>query len=276
MKKLFKSMIMVLSVVAIGLSVVGCGNKKEESKLDVIKKNGVLVVGTAPGYPPFEFINGVNGKNEVVGADIDLAKKVAEKLGVKLEVKTMDFDAIIPSLVSDKIDMAITGMTPTDERKKTIDFSDVYFEGTNSVMVSEKFSGKLDNLEDLKKLKVGVQKGSTQEVFAKETVKIADVKSLVSIPDLLADMKNGNIDAIIVSTTVAKINEKKYDGVKVLDKVDMSGYEASETAAIAINKGDNEALLSEVNGLIKEIKSNGEYEKILNKNIDEASKVKGE
>lgn len=284
-KKITKKMIVALLVAAVSITAIGCSKKDDsesdtqttsKSTLESIKAKGTLVVGTAPGYPPFEFIKSTDGKSEVVGADIDLANKVAEKLGVKLEIKTMDFDSLIPALVSDKIDMAITGMTPTDERKKTIDFSDVYFTGTNSLIVKADFNKKAETADDLKQLKIGVQKGSTQEILAVEKLKVPSTKSLLNIPDLVSDLKNGNIEAVIASSTVAKINEKQFEGIKVLDIKGLSSSDAGETAAIALKKGNNEELLTEVNSLIKELHDSGEYDKILNKNIDIAGQQNAE
>ncbi len=284
-KKITKKMIVALLVVAVSITAIGCSKKDDsesntqttsKSTLESIKAKGTLVVGTAPGYPPFEFIKSTDGKSEVVGADIDLANKVAEKLGVKLEIKTMDFDSLIPALVSDKIDMAITGMTPTDERKKIIDFSDVYFTGTNSLIVKADFNKKAETADDLKQLKIGVQKGSTQEILAVEKLKVPSTKSLLNIPDLVSDLKNGNIEAVIASSTVAKINEKQFEGIKVLDIKGLSSSDAGETAAIALKKGNNEELLTKVNSLIKELHDSGEYDKILNKNIDIAGQQNAE
>ncbi|SFE54123.1 transporter substrate-binding domain-containing protein [Peptostreptococcus sp. D1] len=284
-KKITKKMLAALLVATVSITAIGCSKKAasnsdtqatSKSTLESIKAKGTLVVGTAPGYPPFEFIKSTDGKSEVVGADIDLANKVAEKLGIKLEIKTMDFDSLIPALVSDKIDMAITGMTPTDERKKTIDFSEVYFTGTNSLIVKADFNKKAEAVDDLKQLKIGVQKGSTQEILAVEKLKVPSTKSLLNIPDLVSDLKNGNIEAVIASSTVAKINEKQFEGIKVLDIKGLSSSDAGETAAIALKKGNNEELLKEVNSLIKELHDSGEYDKILNKNIDIAGQQSAE
>ena len=143
-KNISKLILLALTLVL----VAGCtalknsndNNKDKTDDLAKIKANGKLVVGTAPGYPPFEFVVDKSGKSQVVGADIDLAKKIADEIGVKLEIKAMDFDALIMALQSSKVDMVITSMTPTEERKKSVDFSDVYFEGTNSILVNSNFN----------------------------------------------------------------------------------------------------------------------------------------
>ena len=271
-KNISKLILLVVSLVL----VVGCTatkNSNENDKADVlskIKANGKLVVGTAPGYPPFEFTVNKSGKSQVVGADIDLAKKIADEIGVELEIKAMDFDALIMALQSSKVDMVITSMTPTEERKKSVDFSDVYFEGTNSIIVNSNFSKDISKEDDLKNIVIGVQRGSVQEIYAKEVLKAPKIKSLTAIPDLIADMKNGNIDGIIASTVVAKINANQYDGLKLID-VNLRQANKEE-AAIAIKKGDNKSLLDIVNKTIKSLKDSGQYEEILNKNIDLASK----
>lgn len=273
-KNISKLILLVMSLVlVVGCTALKNSNENNNDKADVlskIKANGKLVVGTAPGYPPFEFTVNKSGKSQVVGADIDLAKKIADEIGVKLEIKAMDFDALIMALQSSKVDMVITSMTPTEERKKSVDFSDVYFEGTNSIIVNSNFSKDISKEDDLKNIVLGVQRGSVQEIYAKEALKAPKIKSLTAIPDLIADMKNGNIDGIIASTVVAKINANQYDGLKLID-VNLSQANKEE-AAIAIKKGDNKSLLDIVNKTIKSLKDSGQYEEILNKNIDLASK----
>lgn len=273
-KNISKLILLVMSLVlVVGCTALKKSNENNNDKADVlskIKANGKLVVGTAPGYPPFEFTVNKSGKSQVVGADIDLAKKIADEIGVELEIKAMDFDALIMALQSSKVDMVITSMTPTEERKKSVDFSDVYFEGTNSIIVNSNFSKVISKEDDLKNIVLGVQRGSVQEIYAKEVLKAPKIKSLTAIPDLIADMKNGNIDGIIASTVVAKINANQYDGLKLID-VNLSQANKEE-AAIAIKKGDNKSLLDIVNKTIKSLKDSGQYEEILNKNIDLASK----
>ncbi|WP_455103621.1 ABC transporter substrate-binding protein [Peptostreptococcus sp.] len=273
-KNISKLILLVMSLVlVVGCTALKNSNENNNDKADTlskIKASGKLVVGTAPGYPPFEFTVNKSGKSQVVGADIDLAKKIADEIGVELEIKAMDFDALIMALQSSKVDMVITSMTPTEERKKSVDFSDVYFEGTNSIIVNSNFNKDISKEDDLKNIVLGVQRGSVQEIYAKEVLKAPKIKSLTAIPDLIADMKNGNIDGIIASTVVAKINANQYDGLKLID-VNLSQANKEE-AAIAIKKGDNKSLLEIVNKTIKSLKDSGQYEEILNKNIDLASK----
>ena len=266
----------LVAVLAVGL--VGCGNKSSDNSggnqtaLEQIKKNKKLVVATSPDYPPFEFMVSENGKSKIVGADIDLAQKIADKLGVELELKAMDFDALVPALQAGKVDMVITGMTPNEKRKKAVDFSDIYFKGENAVIVNAKDAGKFTSEDQLKKAKLGVQKGSTQETYVKDNLKVTNYKALVAVPDLIADMKNGNIDAVVLNSKVAGINVTKYDGIKVVENLKLTSGGDEEAMAVAIKKGDNADLIKLTNEVIKELQDSGEYDKILADAVDLVSK----
>ena len=248
--------------------MVACGKKdaganSSQTALAKIQANKKLVLGTSPDYPPFEFLVSEGGKGNVVGADIELAKKLAEKMGVELEIKTIDFDALIPALQSGKVDVVITGMSPTEERKKNIDFSDIYFQGKNGVIVKKGDAGKYKTEDDLKKAKLGVQKGSTQETYIKDTLKVTGYKGLTAVPDLVMDLKNGNVDAIVLNDKVAGINATKYDGVEIVKDIKMTSAGEEEAMAIAVKKGDNKDLIELMNKVIKDLNASGEYDKIL-------------
>ena len=266
----------LVAVLAVGL--VGCGNKSSDNSggnqtaLEQIKKNKKLVVATSPDYPPFEVMVSEGGKSKIVGADIDLAQKIADKLGVELELKAMDFDALLPALQAGKVDMVITGMTPNEKRKKAVDFSDIYFKGENAVIVNAKDAGKFTSEDQLKKAKLGVQKGSTQETYVKDNLKVTNYKALVAVPDLIADMKNGNIDAVVLNSKVAGINVTKYDGIKVVENLKLTSGGDEEAMAVAIKKGDNADLIKLTNEVIKELQDSGEYDKILANAVDLISK----
>lgn len=266
----------LVAVLAVGL--VGCGNKSSDNSggnqtaLEQIKQNKKLVVATSPDYPPFEFMVSEGGKSKIVGADIDLAQKIADKLGVELELKAMDFDALLPALQAGKVDMVITGMTPNEKRKKAVDFSDIYFKGENAVIVNAKDAGKFTSEDQLKKAKLGVQKGSTQETYVKDNLKVTNYKALVAVPDLIADMKNGNIDAVVLNSKVAGINVTKYDGIKVVENLKLTSGGDEEAMAVAIKKGDNADLIKLTNEVIKGLQDGGEYDKILANAVDLVSK----
>lgn len=274
MKAGLKKLLALGLVAVLATGLVGCGNKSSDNSggnqtaLEQIKKNKKLVVATSPDYPPFEFMVSENGKSKIVGADIDLAQKIADKLGVELELKAMDFDALLPALQAGKVDMVITGMTPNEKRKKAVDFSDIYFKGENAVIVNAKDAGKFTSEDQLKKAKLGVQKGSTQETYVKDNLKVTNYKALVAVPDLIADMKNGNIDAVVLNSKVAGINVTKYDGIKVVENLKLTSGGDEEAMAVAIKKGDNADLIKLTNEVIKGLQDSGEYDKILANAVD--------
>lgn len=278
MKAGLKKLLALGLVAVLAAGLVGCGNKSSDNSggnqtaLEQIKKNKKLVVATSPDYPPFEFMVSEGGKSKIVGADIDLAQKIADKLGVELELKAMDFDALLPALQAGKVDMVITGMTPNEKRKKAVDFSDIYFKGENAVIVNAKDAGKFTSEDQLQKAKLGVQKGSTQETYVKDNLKVTNYKALVAVPDLIADMKNGNIDAVVLNSKVAGINVTKYDGIKVVENLKLTSGGDEEAMAVAIKKGDNADLIKLTNEVIKELQDSGEYDKILANAVDLVSK----
>ncbi len=278
MKAGLKKLLALGLVAVLAAGLVGCGNKSSDNSggnqtaLEQIKKNKKLVVATSPDYPPFEFMVSENGKSKIVGADIDLAQKIADKLGVELELKAMDFDALLPALQAGKVDVVITGMTPNEKRKKAVDFSDIYFKGENAVIANAKDAGKFTSEDQLKKAKLGVQKGSIQETYVKDNLKVTNYKALVAVPDLIADMKNGNIDAVVLNSKVAGINVTKYDGIKVVENLKLTSGGDEEAMAVAIKKGDNADLIKLTNEVIKELQDSGEYDKILANAVDLVSK----
>ena len=275
LKKHFKNLITLSLILVLSVSLCACGKKNTSSNkkdvLTTIKENKKITLATSPDYPPFEFLISENGQSKIVGFDIELAKEIAKKIGVELEIKQMDFDALIPALKSGQVDMVITGMSPNEERKKSVDFSDIYFEGKNAVLVEEKNAQNFTDEQSLKDKKIGVQKGSTQEVYVKDVLKKTDYKSLISIPDLVMDMKNNNIDAIILNDKVAKLNEGKYPNIKAVS-LKLSNEGDEEKMAVAVKKGDNKEFLEQINSVIKELNENKKFDKMIEKATEMISK----
>ncbi|KUK07866.1 MAG: ABC-type amino acid transport system, periplasmic component [Caldanaerobacter subterraneus] len=253
-----KSLFLAFAVIfALAFMVSGCGSKF--NTVDQIKQKGVIVMGTSADFPPFEFHKVEGGKDEIVGFDIDIANAIAKKLGVKLEIKDMDFKGLIPALQAGRVDMVIAGMTPTAERKKSVDFSDLYYDSRQVVVV--KNDSPISKFDDLKGKTVAVQIGTTSEEAAK---KIPDVKlkQLNRVSDEFMDLQNGRCDAIVVEDTVAKAYLKEYKDMKILYMDEINDVENG--SAVAVAKG-NKSLLDVVNEVIKELKQSGEYDKLVDK-----------
>lgn len=254
-----KKLVAIAAASAIAIGMVGCGNSTKGNKentssnasaLQAIKSKGKLVIGTSADFPPYEFHSTASGKDEIVGVDIDIAKQVAQDLGVELEVKDMDFDGLLVALQSDKVDMVFAGMTPTAERKENVDFSDMYYTVKQTFIVRSGEEAAIKSTDDLKTKKIGVQKGSVQENMAKDLFSADKLKSLTKVTDLVLDLKNDKVDAILLEAPVAEFNAKKNEGI-ALTSVTLEDPDGGY--AIAMKKGQSE-LQQKVNETINKLK----------------------
>lgn len=267
-----KKLMAIAAATTIAISMVGCGNNAKNtnaSALEAIKSKGKLVIGTSADYPPYEFHSNKDGKDEIVGFDIEIAKQFAADLGVELEIKDMAFDGLLVALQSDKIDMVFSGMTPTDERKQNADFSEIYYTATHGFILRAGEETAITKMEDLKGKKIGVQKGSIQEGIAKENFEAADIKSLDKITDLVLDLKNNKVDAVLAELPVAQINVQKNQGIAIADKLKVEDKTGGN--AIAMKKNSPE-LQAEINKTIKKLKD----EKKIDQFVLDANKLAGE
>ena len=127
------------------------------------------MLGTSADFTPYEFHKVINGKDEIVGFDIAIAKEIAADLGAELVIEDMGFDGLLPALQSGRVDLVVSGMTPTDERKKSIDFSDTYYKSKQVIMVRNVDKDKYPDMKSLENVKIGVQKGSIQETIGQNS-----------------------------------------------------------------------------------------------------------
>ena len=235
--------------------------------LDQIKEKGTLVVGTASGYPPYEFVDVTSPSQEVIGIDMALAKAIADDIGVELKIEDMTFSALLSSIPANKIDVAIAGICPTDERKKTVDFSDVYVNAEQKILVRSEDADKLKTLDDFAGKKVGAQKSTTQEALANDEIKDVTVVSLDKVPDLILELLNGKIDGIVVESVVA---QQYILANPTLQFSDAAFQNNLKPTAVALNKG-NDAMLEEINKVIKENQDNGNFDKWIQEYSEKAN-----
>lgn len=264
-----KKLLLLITAMVAAITLTACsGAKTTKTKMDEIKEKGKIVLGVSPDYPPYEFTTTENGQKKVVGADIYLAQEIAKKLGVEVEIQEIAFDSLIAAVNANKVDMVISGVNPTEERKKAVDFSDIYYTG-KGIFVVNKDSAEIKSVADLKGKKVGVQKGSTYETYAKEQLKIEDkdLQSLTDVPSLLQDLKNKKIDVVLIPDDVAKIAINKYNDIKISTFSAENDPEATGMAIVFKKAKDdsNKTLLEQVNAVIKEIKEKNLFEKELDK-----------
>jgi polar amino acid transport system substrate-binding protein len=241
----------VAVVALIGAVFTACSKKESAASapstlLEQIKTRGELIVGTASGYPPYEFVDVKSAAQEVVGVDIALAQSIADELGVKLRVIDMSFSALLSSIPARKIDLAIAGINPTDERKQAVDFSDVYLYAEQKLMIRKDDAPRLAKLEDFYGKPVAAEKGSSQEALARAELTDEQIVALDRIPDCIMELLSGKVAGIVVEDTVAQqyilTNEQLgFSGALFNNKV--------KNSAIALEKG-NEDLIALVNQVI--------------------------
>lgn len=264
MKKFLTGLTGVLLTVSL---LAGCGGAKapattntgseQASKtptLDKIKKDGKLVIGTSPDYPPFESLD---NNNKVVGFDVDLMNAVATKLGVKLEVVQLDFGGLIAALNAKKFDIMAAGVSVTDERKQSVDFSQPYLIGKDAIIINKDMVGQIKSLDDLKGKKIAVQLGTVQADAAK-AIQGAQVKEYNLFTEAAAAVSGKQADAVYLHSAVGK-------AFVANDKNLVEAFEVpSKDTAFALRK-DSADLTSVVNQTIAELQKNGEFDKLIQK-----------
>lgn len=233
----------------------------EETAASEALADGVLTVGTNAEFPPFEYVDD-NGEPD--GFDIALIKAIGEKLGVEVEVENMEFASLVSSIGS-KIDVAIAGMTVTDERKESVDFSDSYYEAVQYVILPA--DSEIATADDLTGKTIGVQLGTTGDFIATDDIADSTVQQYNKAVDAVNDLINGRLDCVIVDKNPALVFESKFEGqVKAVDGAEF-GF-GTEEYAIALPKGDT-ALVDAVNAALEEIKADGTFDELVKTYIEE-------
>jgi polar amino acid transport system substrate-binding protein len=241
MKKMLAALLAALLLLSLSAAALA------EGRLEAIKAAGKLVVATSPDYAPYEF-PGPDGKP--VGADMAFAQYIADKLGVELVVESFNFDGVLAAVAAGKIDLGIAGMDPTPDRLSSMDFTDIYYNETNQVILIHK-----DNAETIKTLadfagkKVAAQNGTLQQTLVSEQLKDSQMELITQIPDGVMMLLSKKVDGIALASVVADQYVANYpDLVQCESKFD---YVSSGIAA-AVPKGEPE-LLAALNEIVKEV-----------------------
>lgn len=257
MKK-FKTLIIGMLMGAMMLSLAGCGSSASQTAK--IKKAGKIVMVTNAEFEPFEYKDAGN----VTGIDVEIAQAVADKLGVSLEISDIAFDSTIPAITSGKGDFVAAGMTVTEERLKNVDFTDTYFNASQSIIVLKDSAIKAP--ADLEGKLVGVQTGTTGDMYCtnedgSSDVSVGEVKRYSKGMDAVSDLIAGRIDAVVIDDFPAeKLVDKNSDKVVKLDEA-----LTEEEYAIACPKDSD--LTAEINAVIAELKDSGKMDEIVSKYI---------
>lgn len=257
MKKI--ALVLMSALMLTGL-VAGCGgDKKDAAKSDA----KVLRVATEPTFAPFEFQ--AKDSKEFDGFDMDLIRAIGKQMGYKVEIANMGFDALIPALNAGNIDVAIAGISMTEDRKKAIDFSEPYYVSGLTVVVNQD-NGEVKSIKDLSGKKIAVQIGTTGADAAGK-VQNAKVTTFNTNSEVFLELKNKGVDAVIIDKPVAAyylVKETKSGAKLVGETLEAESY------GIAFKK--NSKLVPEVNKALSALKQNGEYAKIYEKWFGKADK----
>lgn len=243
-----------------GNDVSSTSDNATSTSTSMTKTKGVLVMATNAYFPPYEYYD--NGK--IVGIDVDIAQAIADKLGLKLQIQDMAFDSIITAVQTGKADIGLAGITVTDTRKKSVNFSDPYATGIQSVIVKQ--DSGISTLDDLQGKKIGVQLSTTGDIYASDTVANGgfgsdNVEKYNTGNDAVMALTQGKIDAVIIDNEPAKSYVASSKGLKILD----TEY-ANEDYSACIAK-NNTALLDAINGALSELKKDGTLQSIIDKYI---------
>ena len=229
--------------------ICGCGEKDNSLKMI-----------TEATFPPYEFLRG----QEIAGIDVEICRAVAKKLNRPFKAETVDFDSVIPAVISGKADLAAAGITVTEDRKKNVDFSIPYVK--TGIVVIYKKSNPFKNIEQLKGKKIGVQGGTTSKTFVLEQLKQEPERSK-SPAEAVAALKSGRVEFVIADIDPAK------NCVKGEADLALSDFITSEEYAVAIRKGQPE-LLKAIDETIAELKASGQLDQWIRQFTEESDKLK--
>lgn len=258
MKKMKKLFCAALAAAMLMATMSGCGSS--QNRLEKILESGKLVLATSPDFAPLEFEDLSSGEAQYVGSDIELAKYIAEKLGVELEISAMDFSAVQAAIPSGQADIAISGFAKTEERAQNMELStpfNITEDGGQTVLVAKGQGANYTAAEDFSGLQIGAQNGSLQyNLVSSQLPEDVEIVPVGSLNDGVLMLETGKIDALASDLSNAELLLESHDGIETTDF--MFEYD-SEGNVAAVKKGETE-LIEAVNEIIEEVNELGLYE----------------
>jgi len=254
MKKLLIGIVVLLSV---GIMVSGCGTPKDEGSA-----GKTLVVGMELAYPPFET---KDEQGNPSGVSVDLAKALGEYLGRPVQIENTNWDGLIPSLQTGKVDVVLSSMTITDERSKVVDFSEPYAHSYLALLLNK--NSDVAAIEDLNQTGkvIDVKKGTTGYIYATKNLTNATINALASENACVTEVAQGKADAFIYDQlTIYRQNQLNPDTTKAI----LIPFQDSESWGMAVNKGNTE-LVGQINDFLEEYKTTGGFDALTEKYLKE-------
>lgn len=258
MKKMKKLFCAALAAAMLMATMSGCGSS--QNRLEKILESGKLVLATSPDFAPLEFEDLSSGEAQYVGSDIELAKYIAEKLGVELEISAMDFSAVQAAIPSGQADIAISGFARTEERAQNLELStpfNITEDGGQTVLVAKGQGANYTAAEDFSGLQIGAQNGSLQyNLVSEQLPDDVEIVPVGSLNDGVLMLETGKIDALASDLSNAELLLESHTEIETTDF--MFEY-SSEGNVAAVKKGETE-LIEAVNEIIEEVNELGLYE----------------
>lgn len=239
-----------------------------DGELERIKESGKLIVGINADYAPYGFHANIDGKDEIQGIDVMVAEQVAKDMGVELQLLESNFDMLISELQAGQCDVIISCLSPTDERKKQIDFSEGYSQDKVLAAIRKEDSDKYHTFDDLKGKKIGCAYGTIQESLVKKQLPDEDVEYREGMAELFLELTAGQVDAVVSTESVIKMAMEKNPDIQIAEGSEFDesllGMDGGEGAAVGIRKNSQSAVDS-VNATIERLKKSGELDTYMDK-----------
>ena len=253
------------TLLALGLFVIGgaagCGR---QSQLQQIKSKKTLTMATSADYAPFEFPVVKNGHKQIIGYDIMIGHKLADKMGVKLKVNNMEFPSIINEVKNGKADIGVAGITATKQRRKAIDFSKPYYIEQDVLLVKKADANKFNKASQVSGHEIGAQQSSTQVTLAKKDLKGIKLVQESLVTTLATDLKSGKLDGVVAAKPIAQEYVKQHPNDYAISKIHIKVPTSLKYIEIALPKNQPE-LKKEVNSEITHLQKTGQSQKMFSR-----------
>jgi len=261
---MFKKMMSITAmifVVSFSLFLGGCTSSNVFTYIIDESYDEYITMGTSADYAPYEWPTDVDGKQTIVGIDIEIAKAIASALGKNLKVVNKSFDYLLDDLSSGKVDFVIAGMTPTEARAEIVDFSQVYYEATQVILVQTTNVSTYSTLASLDSatVRIAAQMGAIQQDLADEYFPTSQKVYLQAVPDLVLKLSQGLVEAVLLEKPVAEGYVANVSGLSILD---LTIGEPDGGSAVAVEKGNTE-LLAVINTVLTSLIESGDLDQIV-------------
>ncbi len=263
-QKIKKWAVIGLSCMTMLFGAVACGEKKEAAEGGSDSGSGEkaqIVFGTNAEFPPFEYVGGQGVIDQYDGIDMAIAKQIGDDLGKEATINNMEFDSLLLALENGQVDAVIAGMTVTDERKESVDFSVPYYTATQVMIVKE--DSTIAKAADMADKKIVVIQGYTGETVVQDLG--YKYESFKKGSEAIMELSNGKCDVVVIDSATAEKYVKDNAGLKIVEDTDAFG---SEEYAIAVKKGNTE-LLNQINTSIQKMLDDGTISDLSAKYLDE-------